>query len=359
MHKNSQKSFKSLQRMILAILFGSLLAACTAQVQTAPPETEEPLSGQDLTPTNTSTPRATSTPTPSPLGSPINPITMGFILKPEDSLAIEAAEDVAFLITDQTGYEVESLIYPDFSSYALAAQNGEIHLLWLSPFEYLYLHDLGSADAFIMTNHLGVYAYGVQFLANAFRGFTSYYDPQENESVGTALQALQQFAGTRPCFINDESIPGFFVPLGLLSNTSTPTLEPVFTYRYSAIIRALYIQGICDFGATYALTGDPRSASDVLQDLPEARELVIVIWQSDGIIPNTGLSSSPGLPENIQFQLKEAILGLQNHPEGLSLLSLALNYDVEALKSINNSFYDPFREIIAPLYLDLDTITQD
>jgi len=58
------------------------------------------------------------------------------------------------------------------------------------------------------------------------------------------INALQQFAGTRPCLINPNSIPGYFVPMGLLANTSTPTLDPVFTYDYSAVVRALYIQGI-------------------------------------------------------------------------------------------------------------------
>jgi hypothetical protein len=43
-------------------------------------------------------------------------------------------------------------------------------------------------------------------------------------------------------------------------------LNPVFTYNYNAIIRALYIQGICDFGVTYALTGDPLTSSDILSN---------------------------------------------------------------------------------------------
>ena len=358
MKKYLNKITKNFILTVLILGISSIVASCTSPTLSFPPETETPTINQERIPTSTPTSRPTLTSTPSSLGSQSNPITIGFVLKPEDSTAIEAAEDVAFLIADQTGFQVESLYYPDFSSYTLAAQNGDIHLLWLSPFQYLYLHEQGIADAFLMTNHLGVYAYGAQFLANEMRGFTSYFDPQNNVNTGSAIEALQQFAGTRPCFINNTSIPGFFVPLGFLSKTSTPTLEPVFTYGYSAIIRSLYIQGICDFGATYALTGDPRSASDVLQDLPDARELVTVIWQSEGIIPNISLSASADVPENIKYQLQEAILDIQDNPEGLSLLSIALNYEISALKTINDSYYDPLREIIAPLYLDLETLTQ-
>ncbi len=358
MSKFHPKGIGTLGIFFLIVIIGSLAAACSPQIQTQGLETEVASTLQEIEPTSTQTPRATRTPTQTPLGSPDNPITMGFILKPEETAAIEAAEDVAFLFSDLTGYQVESLFYPDFSSYAVTAQNNEIHLLWLNPIQYLYLNGQDAADAIVMTNHLGVYAYGVQFLANVQRGFTVYYDPQTNESTGTPVQALQQFAGTRPCFINDESIPGYYVPLGLLANASTPTLEPIFTYGYSPIVRALYIQGLCDFGAAYALTGDARSASDVIQELPDVMERVIVIWQSEGIIPNIGLSANPGLPENITFQLEEGILNISDSPEGLSLLSTALNYEVEALKGISDSFYNPLREAIAPLELNLAVITQ-
>ncbi len=253
---------------------------------------------------------------------------------------------------------VESVIYPDFISLSTAILNDEVDLFWLDPLEYLYLNGQAAANVVLVTNHLGVYAYGVQYMANVNRGFSSYFDPETNESFGDPLSALQQFAGTRPCFINPESLPGYYAPLGLLATTSTPTLDPVFVYDYSAVVRALYIGGICDFGVGYALIGDPRTAGDILQDIPDAENVVEVIWQSEGIIPNTNLSASPSLPLNLQVKLQESFLDLENTPEGLNLLSTALNYDVEALKTELDSFYNPLRAALAPLELDLASITQ-
>jgi phosphonate transport system substrate-binding protein len=298
-------------------------------------------------------------PTIPPLGSQKNPIIMGFILQPDDTVAIKAAEDIALLISENTGYRIESAFYPDYRSFSNDVIENRIHLLWLEPLPYLHLHDRSGVEVLLMTNHLGVYAYGVQFLTNIYRGFRSFYDPETNQSTGTALQALQQFSGTRPCYINEKSLPGYYVPLGLLFNTSTPTLEPVLTRGYSAIIRSLYIQGICDFGVTYALTGDPRSASDVLQDLGDAREVVTVIWQSDGIIPNTNLSITSIVPDYMRVKLEESFLDLQNQPEGLSLVSTALIYDVQAFQRVSDSFYNPLRELILPLELDLEAIIQN
>jgi phosphonate transport system substrate-binding protein len=350
--------FKIALLLLFLILFA---AACTPETPTST-QTESVTQTQVLIETVSPFFTATTVPSPTPtipaLGSAGNPITMGFILTPDQIAAIEAAEDIAFILAEDTGYSIESAIYPDFQSLSIAVINDEVDLFWLTPLEYIYLNWEGAAQVVLLTNKLGVYSYGVQFMANIERGFTPYYDSERSESTAEAIQALQQFAGTRPCFLNDTSLPGYIVPLGLLSRTSTPTLDPVFTFDYSATIRALYIQGICDFGVTYANLGDPLSASDILDNIPTAQQDVVVIWQSEDIIPNLNLSASPELPLHIQHRLQEAILDLPNLPEGLTLLSNALGDDIRAMKTVQDEFYNALRLVIVPLDLDLEAITQ-
>ena len=332
-----------------------ILTACGSAA--SPTATSTPDVLETSSPILTPTTRPTSTPTLPPIGMEGNPVTIGFILTPDQQDAIEAAEDLAFIIEAETGYITESLIYPDFQSLATAVLDGDVDLCWLQPLEYLYLNSIDSANAILMTNHLGVYAYGVQFLANKARGFRIYFDTETGQSTAESITALQQFAGTRPCFINPQSIPGYYLPLGLLTDASTPTLDPVFTYDYSATVRALYIQEICDFGVSYALTGDPRTANEIAQLIPDVQEQVIVIWRSEGIIPNLNLSASPDLSLNIQYILEETILDLSKTEDGSALLSTALDYEVEAVKTISDQFYDPMRNILSLLELDLEDIT--
>lgn len=346
----------SLILIILVLFLGLTLSACSQ----APDENTPTLTVttvQTKVPILTPTPRPSPTPTLPPLGMAGNPVNIGFVIPAEDTNRMDSAEDIAFLIGEDTGYAVQSLIFPDFSSLAEAIQEGKVHLFWLSPLEYLYLNGLGTADVLLMSNHLGVFAYGVQFFTNATNGFTPYFDPETGQSQGDGVDALQQFAGTRPCFLNPESLPGYYVPKGLLAAASTPTLEPVFIYDYSAIIRALYIRGICDFGVGYAWVGDPRTAGDILQDIPDAQDRVEVIFQSDAIIPNIGLAASPNLPLNMQVRLQEAFLDFASITNGLPLISNGLNYDVEALKVVTDDFYTPLRVVIAPLELDFEAIT--
>jgi phosphonate transport system substrate-binding protein len=343
--------------LILALAF-SLLSACIPTKPTASP-TSSPSPTSTLlpaTPTITPTLRPSPTATLPPLGTEGNPITIGFILIPEETQAVDATQEIAILLAEETGYFIKYLIYPDFESLSGAILNGDVHLFWLKPLEYLYLHQAGSAEVLLMTNHLGVYAYGVQFLAHRDLGFTAYFNPETNESYQSAETALQQFSGTRPCYLHNQSIPGYLLPQGLLANASIPTLDPVFVYNYSAVVRALYIQGICDFGVSYALTGDPRSAGDILQNLPDAENQVQVIWQSEGLIPNTNLAASTALPLAIRHKLQEAFLDLPDSPQGLDLLSQALKYDVESLRTADDALYQPLRAALAPLALNLDDL---
>lgn len=356
--KQNQKKAFSIHALAMLILITILASSCAPAspvptlTQTQSPQPPENWSRSTVTPTL----RPSPTPTLPPLGSEGNPITIGFILRPDQTAAIEATEDIAFLIAQDTGFFIEYLIYPDFQSLATAILNGDVNFFWLEPLQYLYLNQIDAAEALLVTNHLGVYAYGIQFMANSQRGFRPFFNPENNESSADAEVALQQLSGTRPCYIAPESMPGYFVPKGFLENFQIPTLEPVFTYSYTAIIRALYIQGICDFGVSYALIGDARTASDVLQTLPDAQSRVQILWQSSGIIPNTNLSASTELPLNLQYRMQEAFLDLPNTAEGLSLLSLALDYDVKDLKAIDDGFYQPLRSLIAPLEIDLELL---
>jgi phosphonate transport system substrate-binding protein len=341
--------------LVILIIFGLLTACATETPPPTPTATFTSVPEDTPTATQTPTQRPSATPTLPPLGDMGNPITIGFILPPTN-LADVAAQELADLLAVETGYVFEILFYPDFPSLSIAINNGDVHLFWLEPLQYLHLNWAGAAEVMLMTNHLGVFAYGVQFMTNVRSGFRSYFDTATGQSFDDPIEALQQFSGTRPCFLEPQSNPGFFVPLGLLANTSTPTLEPVFTYNYNATIRALYIQGICDFGVSYALTGDPLTSNDILLNLPDAPEQITVIWRSDGIIPNLNLSASPNLPVFIRFRIEEAFIRIIDRPEGLNLISAALDYNVEGLRAVEDHFYNPLRSALAPLELDLQSI---
>jgi phosphonate transport system substrate-binding protein len=131
----------------------------------------------------------------------------------------------------------------------------------------------------------------------------------------------------------------------LLNDQEVPVTPGVFTQSSTAVIRSLYIKGICDFGVTYAHTGDPRTSS-TLADLPDLEERIVIIWKSDPIIPTVNLSAYPDLDPKLVQQVVQVIQVHARTDEGKLQLSQILNTSVEGIKPIDDSSYDPVRHYL-------------
>jgi phosphonate transport system substrate-binding protein len=199
-----------------------------------------------------------------------------------------------------------------------------------------------------------VYQYGSQFLANVSSGFTPFFDPISGLSSADAATALEQFRDMRPCWVEPQSASGYILPAGLLQVNGITSQPGVLAQTHTAVVRALYIKGICDFGATFGISGDPRTASAVQQDLPDVMNRVLIIWRSEAVIPNLNLSLLAGLSEADRQTLTTAFLDLSKEEDGKALLSLSAgNYQIDDIKAVQDSIYDPLREVSDALNIDL------
>ena len=326
--------------LILTIIFS--LAAC-----------------QTVTPMPTPTPtvgplQPTSTPTQVPLGDPGNPILIGYVYTDPDADTQAAIEALAEELDTQTGNSFGAVVYPTYEQLLREMEAGSIHAAWLQPITFLYASAQGIAQTALLANHFGTYYYGTQFLANIENGFTVYFDPQTNTSTADAETALQQLDGLRPCWAEEGSISGLIYPLGLLNQLNINQLPGAIVQSHTAVIRSLYIKGICDFGATFSYSGDPRTSSAVVSDLPDVDQRVVIIWQSNPDIPNMNFSTIPTLDPTLRSNLIGALTNLVKTDDGKALLTLATgNYDIQDLRVIDDSVYDALREVVRRSGIDL------
>lgn len=321
-----------------------LITSC--QPKTGPrPSTPTPLIPLEaITPTATF--RPTYTPTPLPIGDPSNPLIIGFIKADPSEQQILATNDLANQLTSTLELQVNSVIFQSFVELEESLRQNQVHIAWLGPVEYIIASRTDALTASLITNHLGVTAYGIQYFAHMDTNFKSYFDITKDKSTASSGIALSQFSGMRPCLVQDNSLTSYWVPLGILKQANIPTLEPSFTNSTSASLRSLYIQGVCDFAVSYALTGDPRTATSLTTDLPDIMQKIIIIWRSEGVIPNLGVSINTALELPLQKQIQQALIGLSKTPEGLQLLTDANNYEISALEIVDDTTYDSLREIL-------------
>lgn len=288
----------------------------------------------------------TFTPTPAALGSPDNPVIMALVNASPSAEQQAALTDLAVLLAGHLQLAVSARFYNSYQELEFALQQQQAHFAWLQPVEYLLASQKGLATALLVTNHLGVTGYGVQFLGQTDSNFVSFFDVGTHSSTANAAAALAQLSGLRGCLTEETSLAGYWVPMGYLNLNNIPTLKPVQTFSYSASIRALYIKGICNFAATYAISADPRTSSEVITDLPEAIEKLPVIWMSPAIIPNLNLSFSPQVDLNLQSRVSDFLRDYVRGDAGKAQLSTALAYEVAALEPLPDSAYSTLRELL-------------
>jgi phosphonate transport system substrate-binding protein len=300
------------------------------------------------------TPEPTPTSTPEPLGSQNNPIILGLV--PNDNLPDQASQAVTLAeqVSDLAGFTVIILVVDDYDVLLTEMQAGNVQLAFLQPMTYLAAHQNELADVALLSNHYGVYYYGAQYLANVESGFSSYFDSATNLNTADSIVALNQLGEMKPCWADPTSISGYILPAGILAQNGVSVAKGATLLSQTAIIRALYIKGVCDFGVTFAISGDPRTSSAVINDLPDVRERVMVIWQTDPVIPNLNLSYTPSLPAELQPALTQAFLDLARTEEGKALLTAATgDYEIQDFRVVDDSVYDPLRDAVSALGYDI------
>jgi len=342
---------------LLVILIG-LFALGACQSGSSNPTTPAPTQSPQvsLSSTVTQTP-LTPTETPEPPGTADNPLVISFISDKLDPQVKANGDKVAAQLSELTGLKIESEVSPTYDWTLKGMADGAVHMAWLPPLTYIYANQQGLAKVVLLTNHFGDYKYGTQFLVNASSGLRSFFDPILNKDTTTdAPTALAQLKGKQPCWVDPSSSSGYLLAAGLLQMNNIPVKDGIFLLSHSSVVRALYIKGICDFGATYALAGDPRTASAVVVDLPDVQDKVIILWISDPVIPNYCLALLPSLPAGMQQKIVQGMKDLVKTDEGKAALTAANNYDIQDFKDASDADYDPLRKMVEIMGISLDSM---
>lgn len=289
----------------------------------------------------------TYTPTFAPIGSTSNPLVMAVIIEEYVAGQNEALQSVVMHMREGLGLEVVARPFTNYVDLELALQHNEVHLAWLETPEYLLAAQKSLASSLLVTNHLGVTAYGVQFLGHKDSGLQSFYDASTNSSTVSASQALSQLAGLRPCLTQEDSLAGYWVPIAYLNQNAIAYTRPVLTFSFSASMRALYIKRVCSYTPTYAISADPRTSSEVITDLEDVIEVLPILWISPPILPNLNLSVSTKIDLSLQNRISEFLRGFSREEIGKTLLTQMLDYEVAQLEPIHDSSYQTLRDLLA------------
>jgi phosphate/phosphite/phosphonate ABC transporter binding protein len=286
-----------------------------------------------LSPTSTQVPVA-----PSELGTEKNPLIIALIPSTQPSAELIAAGNViAAFIEKRTGYKVVTNIPATQNDLVSALDKGNAHVASLSPFAYLLARENDSVTAMLASTHESQMFYGAQFIANRDSNFISYYNAALDENTAESAEALAQFLDKKPCWSDATSPSGYIVPLGLLNQAEVQIRSAAFLEGHPSVVRAVYAENICDFGATFI---DARQSATLEAKYPDVMEKIVVIWRVPKMIPYENISLSKLVPIEMRRVIQRAFIDLMLTPEGKTAIQTA--YGMDEIQIAEDALYDDF-----------------
>ncbi|MBN1316897.1 MAG: phosphate/phosphite/phosphonate ABC transporter substrate-binding protein [Anaerolineales bacterium] len=274
---------------------------------------------------------------PAKLGTEKNPLIWSFVPSGEMERVASGADSVAALIEEETGLVIDTNVATEYAGVieAMCSDPVEAHIGSLATFAYVLASQKGCAEAALVSVRYGSPSYNGQIIVRTDSGITE----------------LSQLADKTFCRPDPLSTSGWIIPrLDLAAagvDPDTGLAEVVDAGSHDAVVAAVY-NGECDAGATFV---DARSSIE--EEHPDVKEVISVIHVSTDI-PNDGLQFAPSVPQEIQTQIVDALLKIAETEEGKEALDTA--YQWTALEKHDDSFYDPFRQLLDAAGVDVESM---
>ena len=276
-------------------------------------------------------------PKESELGSEENPIIWAFVPSGEMERVAGGAQTVADLLTEETGLYFDTSVATEYAGVieAMCSDPPEAHMGSLATFAYVLAADRGCAEAELVSVRYGSPTYNGQIIVRADSG----------------ISALTDLAGKTFCRPDPLSTSGWIIPnLSLRAagiNPESDLAEIVDAGSHDAVVAAVY-NGDCDAGATYV---DARGT--VEEDYADVMDVVTIIEVTEDI-PNDGVQFVPSISEEMRAKIVDGLLAIAETEAGQEALDTA--YQWAALAKHDDTFYDPFRQVLQAAGMNIDDL---
>ena len=107
------------------------------------------------------------------------------------------------------------------------------------------------------------------------------------------------------------------------------------------------------YGATYAISSDPRTSTTQLEDLSDVTEKVKVVWRSDAIIPTLNVTFSNKSSPDVSSRVVELTLEYANLENGTLVLSNLTDYQIEGIEEASDALYTRLTQLVDASGIDL------
>ena len=269
------------------------------------------------------------------LGTETNPLVMAVVPSGETETVVTGFEGITDAVFDATGLYIEPFVATEYAGVieAMCSDPPKAHIASLATFSYVLAAEKGCAEAALVSVRYGSAVYNGQIFVRADSG----------------IETLADLEGKTFCRPDPLSTSGWIIPSITLKaagvDPDTGLAEIVDAGSHDAAIAGVY-NGDCDAGSSYV---DARS--NLEEDYPDVMDVIKII-EISADIPNDGVQFVTGFDPEMKETIVQALLALVETEEGRDLLSVA--YSWNELIEKDDSFYDPFRQVLDAAGVDIE-----
>jgi phosphonate transport system substrate-binding protein len=261
------------------------------------------------------------------LGTEENPIIWAVVPSGETERVVSGFEQIAALVQAETGLVIEPLVATEYAGVieAMCSDPAKAQIGSLATFAYILASERGCAEVGMVAQRFG----------------SSYYNGQIYTRADSGIETIADLAGKTFCRPDPLSTSGWIIPsITLKANgidPDTDLAQVVDAGSHDAAVAGVY-NGDCDAGSSYV---DARTTIE--EDYPDVMDVIKVIEISVNI-PNDGVQFVPSFPAEMRQQIIDALMKIAGTEDGLTALDTA--YQWGGLEAVDDTFYDPFRQVL-------------
>jgi phosphonate transport system substrate-binding protein len=271
------------------------------------------------------------------LGTEENPIVWAFVPSGETERVSAGADAVASLLNAETGLYFDTFVATEYAGVieAMCSDPVKANMGSLATFAYILGHERGCADAELVSVRFGSAVYNGQVIVRADSG----------------IETIADLAGKTFCRPDALSTSGWIIPSIELKaagvDPDSDLAQVVDAGSHDAVVAAVY-NGECDAGSTYV---DARTTIE--DENPDVMEVIKVISVSADI-PNDGVQYATSMTREMRDTINDALLKIAGTDEGMAALDEA--YSWAGLQKVNDTFYDPFRQVLDAAGVNIESL---
>ncbi len=308
------------------------------------------------------------------LGSAERPIQLYFVPSVDTSVIIESGEKIAAFLKQQTGLEFKVSVPTSYAATIEAMGVAKGDAMGFIP-----------AQGYVLANQ----KYGVQVGLATVRYGNSWYATEYIVRADSGITSLKDLEGKKWAMPSVTSTSGYLYPLAQLKREGITPGEQVEAGGHPQVVLAVY-NGQVDFGTVFFSPpgkpgawkwGDPPEPSgdihieevdgkkqafigdhqlrdarcNVLDQYPDVIEKVKIIGLSDQI-PNDTVSFVKDFPEDLKAKIMDGLIAYAGSEEGKAVLANKDFYDITGFEKVQDTYYDPVRNLIKQLGITEDDI---